>query len=651
MTTFTWDAGDGTSTGDWTTPANWDQNSSYPQAGDTAIFPSGKHKCYVNVASACTDVQIQGDQGDTILELQNSLTLSGDLTITSGIVNLGAGGYTLTVGGDLLLSPAGAGTNTNAQLTCGNAAVVVTGKLQTAGVWHSGGYTPKSIYDGGTGNHEYNSMQLLVGTDVTLSAGVSEIKGEDGGAAFRPDVNTTYNTYDNGDGTVKFTSNSLQKLYSTSQAASAYKQFYNLILEKTSSTLQGLSTVGFDIRVENDLTVTTGVLNTETTTNVDFPLTVEGNTKISDGGTITGNDSVLAFGTNGVHGSIEAGTLWVEDGGTLTFGSSDVTVYGGWVCKPGGAITSTGGGDFIIAGRTNNGFIFSHSNKGLNITGDVRITFASDSLMDCRGSPGLICGSLIYEPTSGTPKLECWSNQADQTLSISGNVDITTQTFESDGNGGQQVDVYVTKEMTLYSGATWTGGSGDDKFGCITLSGNSTFNCSTGVTMLTGNVGSTNEAGYSWTPFYQRASATFNHNNGTFHNKSGKGYVAYQQWGSVVGPFYNYIQDFVASHNHTFNTDIVCEGDATMSGACVSYGGVWGLRNENQYDFFVSGNLTLLSGSGVGGLLYQNTATPKMIVGGNVIMHTDSKLTTATGSLGAGWEIGGNLINNGGTIF
>ena len=60
MTVFTWDAGDGTSTGDWTTPANWDQDDSYPQAGDTAIFPSGKHKCYVNAAITCYDVTLTG---------------------------------------------------------------------------------------------------------------------------------------------------------------------------------------------------------------------------------------------------------------------------------------------------------------------------------------------------------------------------------------------------------------------------------------------------------------------------------------------------------------------------------------------------------------------------------------------------------------
>ena len=643
-TTFTWDAGDGTSTGDWTTPANWDQNSSYPQAGDTAIFPSGKHKCYVNAASTCYDVQIQGDEGDTILELQANLEVTHDLLITSGIMNLGAGSYTLTVGGDLTLNPVGAGTSTDATLICGNADVSAA-KLETSGEWHSGGYTPKAVFTGGTGDHTFGLVYFLVGTDVVLSSGVTEVTG----TYFRTDVNTTYNTYDNGDGTVKFTSASDQLLYSTSQAASAYNTFYNLILEKTTSTLQGLTTVGFHIKVENDLTITSGILNTNTTNATNHNLTVSNNTLVSNGGTITGNDSVLTFGTNGVNGTVEAGCLWVNTGGTLTFGSSDVTVYGGWRAE--GDITSTGGGDFIIAGRTSNGFMSSYSNHGLNITGNVRIIYTSNSLIDVRGDCFITCGTLIYEPTSGTPKLECWTNQANKTLTISGNVDITKGTFENNGEGGEQADVYVTKNMSIYDAAAFTGGAGADTFGAITLSGNSTYNASTGVTMISGNIGSINEQAYTWTPFYQRSTATFNHNNGTFHNKSNKGYIGYQgPGGGFIGPFYNFIQDFDETSNHTFNTSVRIEGDATMSGTAIIYGGVWGLRNENQYRFFVSGNLILLENSGIGGTEYENASDVKMITKGDIIMHPNSKLTTATGTAGPGWEIGGNLINNGGII-
>ena len=78
MTVFTWDAGDGTSTADWTGPSNWDQGASYPQAGDTAIFPAGKHKCYVNAAITCAIVTVAGDAADTVLELQAALEVTGD---------------------------------------------------------------------------------------------------------------------------------------------------------------------------------------------------------------------------------------------------------------------------------------------------------------------------------------------------------------------------------------------------------------------------------------------------------------------------------------------------------------------------------------------------------------------------------------------
>ena len=91
-------------------------------------------------------------------------------------------------------------------------------------------------------------------------------------------------------------------------------------------------------------------------------------------------------------------------------------------------------------------------------------------------------------------------------------------------------------------------------------------------------------------------------------------------------------------------------GDCTMSGTATSNGGVIGLRNENMYFFRVSGNLTLLDNSGIGGNLYGNSATPRMITKGNVIINSNATLHTATGST-TGWEIGGNIINNGGYII
>ena len=644
MTVFTWSAGDGTSTADWTGPANWDQGASYPQAGDTAIFPSGKHKCYVNAASTCYDVQIQGDEGDTILELQANLEVTHDLLITSGIMNLGAGSYTLTVGGDLTLNPVGAGTSTDATLICGNADISAA-KLETSGEWHSGGYTPKAVFTGGTGDHTFGIVYFLVGTDVVLSSGVTEITG----TYFRTDVNTTYNTYDNGDGTVKFTSASDQLLYSTSQAADAYNTFYNLILEKTTSTLQGLTTVGFHIKVENNLTITSGILNTNTTDATNHNLTVSNNTTVENGGTLTANNSTLIFGTNGVHGDREQGVLWAKTGGSVTFGTGDVTIYGGFKAEDSNTLTSSGGGDLYIAGRSGNGFLCNHTCTGVNITGDIKITFDANSLFDCRGNPTFTCNRMSIDVNR---RVETWSNSADQTLTVNGDLYITTGSFEQNQEGGQDVDVTITQNVVVEDGGTWGatgGGSASAVIGSLSLSGTSIFNASTSNTTLSGSGYAINAEGFTWPPMYQRAGATFNHNNGTFVNKNTQGYIGYHQHGGTIGPYYNYVLNFNSSA-HTQNTHMTIQGDCTMSGTATSNGGVIGLRNESAYFFRVSGNLTLLDNSGIGGNLYGNGTTQRMITKGNIIINSNATLHTATGST-SGWEVGGNLINNGGYII
>ena len=64
-TTFTWDAAHAGSTADWTTPANWDQNSSYPgNTGDEdaiVIIPSGMERCYVNAALTIGELTVSGN--------------------------------------------------------------------------------------------------------------------------------------------------------------------------------------------------------------------------------------------------------------------------------------------------------------------------------------------------------------------------------------------------------------------------------------------------------------------------------------------------------------------------------------------------------------------------------------------------------------
>ena len=521
--TFTWDAGDGTSAADWTSSANWTGvGSGYPGDSvgvnvDTVIIPSGKHKCYVNAAITCYDVTLTGDAADTVLELQANLEVTHDLLITSGIMNLGAGAYTLTVGGDIYLTPVGAGTGTNATLTCGDADITVTGKLNTAGVWHSGAYNPKSIFTGGTGDHTFASMHLLAGTDVVLSSGVTEITGNIASAAFRPDVNTTYNTYSNGSGTVKFTSASAQNMYSPGAAASAYKQFYNLILEKTSSTLQCLSTVGFDIRVENNLTITSGILNTNTTTGVNHDLTVgtlgaAGQTGVIVDGTLTLNGSTCILTNLAGTGTLNAPTT------TITI--RDRAEAGTYAGKAIDVDNMTVNNDLKIE-------LTSAKAQDLDIGDDKIHDLTINNDTDARQNYLLANGSIDGDLTITRGIFNTFNRE----LTVDGDCSIAADgTLEANVNGPQAVTL-----------------------GSLTIASGGIYNATSATTTITG----TSDADWNWT------------NNGTFTHNKGKvkfftDSTSMEMWISSGDTFYDLETDSADSGGVYYLNNIIY-GDLTVT--------------------------------------------------------------------------------------
>ena len=311
------------------------------------------------VTSAIQWLGTAGDAGPYDLKLddtgmtvkpRNTLTVLHDMTILAGTFNTQYDGSDkdLIVNGDLLLHPsASAGTDHPAILTCNSSDITVGGKLETKGTWSGSGYAPKSIFNGGTGTHSYQGINFLVGSDVTLSAGVTSITGAVNGAgagtALRLEVQSGYNTYSNGSGTVKFTSPNDQRLYSTGQQANNWTQFHNLTLEKTSSTLQGLTSVGFHIKVGNDLLITSGILNGAT--------------------------------TDGTNHDLTAGSLTIASGGTYSATSGTTT------------ITNETSGGFAI----NNDGTFTH-NKGT-----VKIDYDTSTNLDITGTGGVDLYNLIVD--------------------------------------------------------------------------------------------------------------------------------------------------------------------------------------------------------------------------------------------------------------
>ena len=657
MTDYYWDAG---ATGFASVDTNWSPVG-VPGSGDTIIFTSANsvEDCNMNITEVTT-LTMQSSYTGTIT-LDNAFKVSGHLHLANGTLDTGAD-YALEVGITLEVDDA------TAVLNCNDSALTI-GQVDTdsgVGLYNSGG-----TVNGGTGDWTISNVRHNSGTTV-LSTGTIIINGKEASSGAAIDIRGSGLTHTAGliqlgvdDGNIVFYGHNALTLYN---------------LEITSSG-HDISTDDTDnvLTITNDLTITAGDLNTlKSGKDVLSALNISGTTTIGSAGAsavdeatlITNESAIVLQGTNGGSPGLEmlaGGTFNGVGNANHTMGSvkAAATTYNSKIYFTSGTTTvdeeATGNMVFVVYSPADVNFY--HGN------GTVEITTPTYAYMYCYDP----FYNLIINHAGTGGNLIALSNgvplAVDNDLTLS-NGDFTTNLQNIVVNGDCYVsndghtfdargaDLTVLGQFTLCDGTTYLAGenpvyagyfSGDNIFGVISMSGTSTMTATTAVTYLTGSAGSTNQDGYTWTPFYQRAGATFNHNNGTFHNKNTQGYIGFGPAG--WGPFYNYIQDLTENGSHTLNTNMVCENNLTISGTATLYSGIWGLRNESTYSMHVSGNLTLLAGAGMGGLLYGNSAGARMITRGNIIMHPGSVLTTATGSLGSGWEVGGNLINNGGYVY
>ena len=417
----------------------------------TIIFDSA-------VTSAVQWLGTAGDAGPYDLKLddtgmtvkpRNTLTVLHDLTILAGTFNTQYDGSdkNLIVNGDIYLHPsASAGTDAPSTLICNSSDIDVGGKLEVKGTWNSGGgnYLPKGIFNGGTGAHEYGSLIMLVGADATLSSGVTEIQAA--GASFRLDIQTGYNTtYSNGSGTVKFTSSSDQLLYSTGQQANNWTQFHNLILEKTSSTLQGLTSVGFHIKTGANITITSGILDTKTTDNTEHDLTSGG--FIHGAGTLAANSSDIRIAaSNDIQTQMTgvAPDFAASTGGINKFGFNGDVAFTGAMTVTCGSV----GGNWTNAG-TSTVTISNHNNKTNNQTGSLyNLTINNTGNTTKCSSTQTILGAFTI--TAGT------FDMMNQVLTVTGNTSVTG-ILDAHTNGDPAINLGA---FTITSGGVYKATSG-----------------------------------------------------------------------------------------------------------------------------------------------------------------------------------------------
>jgi len=624
MTDYYWAAA---AAGNASVDSNWSPVG-VPGSGDTVIFTSANSikDCTMNITEVTT-LTMQRTYTGTIT-LDNGFTVSGDLTITAGTVDTGAD-HDLTVGGTLSLMPErdGGGTDPDANLIC-NGSDITAYRFESWGVWDSGGYSPKCVFTGGTGDHEYGKLAFMVGTNAVLSSGITEIT-DAGGGAFRCDINPTYNSYDNGDGTVKFTSSSDQLLYSTSQEASDYNLFYDLILEKTTSTLQGMTTVGFHIKVENDLTITSGILNTTTTNDTDHDLTVGGVTTID--GTLITNASDVSLGSG------YADAFALNGGGTMDFGTGDITigasnVTSSSITKTSGTVTFDSqktGGQFFGPNMTAYGVHLSFGTSTVNLgplTNGTNIGIEQHSGTDktltiTADSVNYKNNGYIYQNSTDNNKLKIIGD-----LVIDASKTVTTF-YDSGDDYGSLLE--VTGDVTL-NGKLSANSSANPKtmtFGSITIGGAGEYDATSGTTSLT--------FGASSGTWVLQNGGTFTHNNGTIKVTSTEGVCHIQS-----NTFYNVT---VAMGDSTDATKWRDAGGntTTILGDLVIEEGMF-KRDSNGDDLIVHGLVDVQSGGTFGTASESGDNTFNSLTIGSAGTYNSTSASTT---------IAGNLINNGGNIY
>ena len=261
MTVFTWDGGGVDD--NWTTPNNWNQDSSYPQTNeDSVIFnATSDDDCTVDTTVTIGILDIQ-DGYDGTITMSNSLTIDdagsydGTLTITDPDAELDTGDEDLTVSGY---------TNIYGTLTPG-ASTCYFGYGNTASSKWDLGVRGTGVLNAGTGDWYTGGFGAYTGADVSLTSGIMYISGTAFGYLWSPDQGV--GSWDNRDGTVilqKTGNIRTQDVDPLTASDGSICPFHNLIISGGADRTDAPDiTLKRGLKVDNLLLIKNGVLQWDT---------------------------------------------------------------------------------------------------------------------------------------------------------------------------------------------------------------------------------------------------------------------------------------------------------------------------------------------------------------------------------------------------
>ena len=405
------------------------------------------------------------------------LDITGNLTITAGELNTNSGSnYAVTVAGTTTIGP-GSGAADQATLTCNDSDISLGALRQQAD--YAVNIEVGGTFVGGTGTHTFGSLYMAQSANAkaTMTTGQVKVNGENTSANKAWRVEYGGDTFDNANGTVMFQFNGFDSRMSMRSASHANNAFHNLIIHMNGDT----RTLGIDngskLIVDNDLTITRGVLQM----NTNHELEVVGNVVIDDGSDVA---------------KLQMGNVSTASTHPATFGSLKIGNDGTYFATSGTTTVSkeadTGGTDFMFY----NDGTFTH-NDGKFVFDDAGLSSNS----------AVRCSSSFYdvEITMGSFSLISHHN-----MNVANDFTVTTGTY-SDGSNGFNIDELVTVKngatLNLSNSTTQT-----KTLGNLLVESGGTFRACRNITQF-------NAAGqgHSGNPsaIEIESGATFNHNNGT----------------------------------------------------------------------------------------------------------------------------------------
>ncbi len=163
--TRTWDGGPGGTDNNWSTPANWSQDTT-PESGDLVIFDGTSSK--LSIIDSLFPAKISGitvSNASQVISLQTDLTVNGNMAITAGVIS--ADSYYMSITGEVALS--GSGT-----LDAGAGMTTIEGAFSNSGRLIAGSgsvYFKSNFTNSGIINAAASTIFFYGGLSQTLTPG------------------------------------------------------------------------------------------------------------------------------------------------------------------------------------------------------------------------------------------------------------------------------------------------------------------------------------------------------------------------------------------------------------------------------------------------------------------------------------------------